>query len=71
MSDEWLPAPSAPKHDEPITYEDWQKREAQREIVAARLALMARGVHPGPDPVMQLAELEIIDIATGRDRSRP
>lgn len=67
MSDEWRPAPSTPKPDEPISYEDWLAREKRREITAARLTLCARGVMPGPDPVLQLAELEIIDIATGRD----
>ncbi|MBB3938242.1 hypothetical protein [Aureimonas phyllosphaerae] len=66
MNGEWLPAPLVPKHDEPITFKVWQRREVRREIAAARLTLLARGVHPGLDPVLQLAELEIIDIATGR-----
>lgn len=66
MNDEWLPTPVRPKPDEPISYEDWQAREKKREITAARLALCARGVYPGPDPATQLAELEIIDIVTGR-----
>ncbi|WP_182422397.1 hypothetical protein [Aureimonas sp. ME7] len=65
--DEWLPVPAGPKPDEPITYETWLAREKANEIVAARLALIARGVVPGPDPVHQLAEQEFIDIACGRE----
>ncbi|WP_279483393.1 hypothetical protein [Aureimonas sp. SK2] len=58
--------PSRPGADDPIAYADWCTRKETREYVGARLMLIARGVVPGPDPIQQLAELEIIDIVTGR-----